>query len=209
MRPAPSSKQLRALSGLTPLAQCRALGRLAAEVSPGQVIVEIGVYLGRTACWLAAGAAPGVHVYGVDPWELAGNDAYEDKPRKRARFVRPVNRDRALRAARSVGLDGRITLVTEFSTRAAVAWPRIVAGLGHLPLPIGLMYIDGDHREAAAYNDFTAWSQHMAPDAVVCWDDHDADRFPGVVAAVARLVDEGHIAITRHTGRMVITRRIR
>ena len=189
--------------GLTPHTQCRRLAGLAAEVPAGQVIVEIGVYKGRTACWLAAGAQAGngAHVYGVDPWGMAGQDAYDNTPGKRRRYTNQANMGRAIEAVRRCGLQGRVTLMQGFSTQvAAHQW--------HEAQPIGLHYIDGDHREAAAYNDFTAWAVHMAADAVVCWDDYNPERFPGVVAAVGRLLGEGHVEKVDQHDRLLITRRI-
>jgi predicted O-methyltransferase YrrM len=143
-------------------------------------------------------AAASAHVFGVDPWGLPGQTAYRGRPRKQAKFVQDTNYQVAMGAIRRAGLQDRATLVRGFSTDVAAKWAD--------PRPIGLLYIDGDHRADAAYGDLIAWRPFLAPEAVVAWDDY-WPAHPGVVEAVDQLVAEGILTDLRvEARRLAVTR---
>lgn len=159
--------------GLTTHEAGSVLFSLAANVPADQAIVESGVYLGRSLLYLSEGATAGLGagVWGFDPFDLP-------RPSK-AKYSDPETYRAALENLTGSG----VTLGREFSVKAADSWdgPKV-----------GLLYVDSDHRRGPVLQEFAAWAPHLAPDAVVCWDDHHSD-FPGVVQAVTQLVEDGKV----------------
>lgn len=168
------------LTSLTPREAVEALHDLAAKTPKTQAIVEIGVYRGRTTCWLAAGAqsGKGAHVYGIDPWDLPEHTPIKPK------FAMSRQREIAEAYVAETGHADHATLVQGFSTQVAAHWggPRV-----------GLLYVDGDHAYAGVLADWEAWSPHLARGAVVAWDDYGHPQHPDVKRAVDELVEQGYI----------------
>jgi hypothetical protein len=162
---------------LTEQIACDWLLDAASRVHRSLAIVEVGVYRGGSLKYLAHGALEGneAPVYGIDPWGAPG--AYPDRPHMLKRYV-PSDQETAATQAPTAHL------IRGFSVTEAARWSHG---------PIGLLYIDAVHRERDVLEDFYAWEPHLAPEAVVAFDDHD-ERFDGVRRAVARLVSEGRIA---------------
>lgn len=169
---------------------CSLLRSLAALVWKEHAIVEIGVYLGRSACFLGQGATEGcgAHVWAIDPWDLPGQRmTYEqhlaghDGP---SMFTDPSVRASAEQHVREAGLEQCVTLVRGFAHDVAATWDGP---------PVGLMFIDGDHRYDAVRRDFSAWRPHLAEGALVIFDDY-APAFDGVTRAVDELVMEKAIS---------------
>lgn len=152
------------------------LENAARKVPADQAIVELGVYQGGSLVHLARGSAAGnrAPVFGIDPWGLEG--AYPDRPQM-ARKYGVQNQRVTQRAVRAAGVGNLVTLRREFSWAAGARWTGPA---------VGLLYIDALHTEAAVLIDHAAWAGHLAPDAVVAYDDF-CPRFPGVMAAVRRL----------------------
>jgi hypothetical protein len=116
------------------------LTRLATEVGEG-CIVEIGSYRGMSTIALARGAR--VPVYAIEPHEeftgvLGGTFGPADR---RAFF------ENLLRA----GVVEQVRLVNLSSEVVAPGWQ----------LPVGLLWIDGDHRYEAVRRDFECWEPHL------------------------------------------------
>ena len=191
------------VEGLTPTAACTDLHQYASLVPADQAIVEVGVYKARSACWLAAGAQAGhgAHVYAIDPWDLPGERGpflpVNNPGRHRVQFTHATTRRQAHDNVRRAGLTDHITLIQGFSTTVGNEWDGPT---------VGLMYIDGDHNEAAVHADVAAWRSHLAADAIVCFDDYQP-RYEGVFAAVNSMVEAGELTIVdvRH-GRLAITK---
>ena len=169
--------------GLIGADACLWLAGLAATVPRGEAIVEVGVFQARTTCYLGAGAKAGygAHVWGIDPWEFPGN------PRRRgyvkSLMTRPATRISAERLVTKSGLDDQVTLVHGFSVDVGQAWDGP---------PVGLLFIDGDHRAEMVRRDWEAWRPHLTADAIIIFDDYGA-RWPGVVEVVDELVEAGVI----------------
>lgn len=162
------------LKGLIPDEVGQALYALALVVPAEQVIVEIGSYQGKSTCYLASGARDGcgAHVYAVDPWDTEGNVT------GRFGFAEAPTRIAFERQVRAARLWSRVTPLQGFSTQVARRWDG--------PL-VGLLFVDGDHSEQAVRADLEAWRPHLAPSAVVAFDDLDTPRNPGVRAAIESL----------------------
>jgi predicted O-methyltransferase YrrM len=171
---------LDAVPGLMWPKACRVLYRYARAVPASQAIVELGVYRGRTLCWMAAGARAGhgAHVWGVDLW-----DTHIDRPRssKNQAAQDPQTRLDAHQHAQDLGLADQVTLVQDFSAAVGKRWDGP---------PVGLMHIDGDHSENGVRADVEAWLPHLTPGAVLAFDDY-RKAWSGVRAAVTAFVEAG------------------
>ncbi len=175
-------RKLEGLRTLTPRDTLEVLYRLAALVPRDEAIVEIGTYRGASACWLAAGAetGQGAHVYTIDPHDLPGKRTTTGRGKGGLDFTQTEIREHAEKQIRDCGLSERVTMIRGFSTEVAKYW--------NGP-PVGLLFVDGDHRQNAATEDFRAWQPHMTRETVIAWDDY-APSHPGVPAAVQGLVDK-------------------
>lgn len=183
------------LTSLTPLEAVQALHDLAAKTPKTQAIVEIGVYRGRTTCWLAAGAqsGKGAHVYGIDPWDLPEHEPFKPK------FAMSKQREIAEAYVAETGHADHVTYIQDFSTEVARTW--------HHGGKVGLLYVDGDHCYDGVLADWAAWSPHLARGAVVVWDDYGHPSHPDVKRAVDTLVEAGHVTAPDVVGpRTAITR---
>lgn len=178
-----SLEHLEALTGLLNPGIGAGLYALALECPADLAIVEVGSFRGKSTAHLAAGgkAGFGAKVWAVDPWDLPGN------PYGKHGFNAPEVRESFEAQLRSVGLWSRVKPIRAFSTDAAAAWtgPKI-----------GLLYIDGDHTEEGVRGDVEAWASHLAPGAVMAFDDYATKRNPGVKSVVDSL--PGDLEIVAH-----------
>lgn len=156
----------------------------AAEVPAAQAIVEIGNYRGRSTVALALGArrGNGAPVYSIDP---------------HLEFVGPRG-----------GRFGRADQAELYAnlTRAGVGAGVHVVGLGSLPVAaswngpaVGFLFVDGDHRYESVRADLEAWSRHLAPGAIIGFDDCD---FPEVARLVAERERAGELVARGAAGKV-------
>src|SRR5438034_4547816 len=115
-------------------------------------VVEIGVYEGASAAALCEVLGPDAELHLVDPFGHhptalpAGWGATERASR---RVV-----DRAVRRARAARRGGpRVVWHVELSEDAARGWSA----------PVDLVFVDGDHAEAATRLDWELWHRHVMP----------------------------------------------
>lgn len=193
----PPSRVLSTLETLSPLDSMHTLYHLAAAVPPNEAIVELGTYKGASACWLAAGAQAGLgaHVWTIDPHDLPGFRTTTGRGKGGLDFTQTAIREQAGKQIEKCGLTEHVTMVRGFSVEEAKEWqgPKV-----------GLLFIDGDHRQHAARKDFRSWQPHLSWDAVICFDDY-APSHPGVPAAVAGLVSRHILYEPNVRGRLAIT----
>ena len=199
------STRIRKIPGLTPESVALALADMAAQVPPDRAIVELGTYQGRTALFMAWGARQGrgAHVYAIDPWDLPGKRGpYNQNPeggrgKHRKAFTDPGTYNWARYNVRANGYANQVSLIRDFSVKAAEKWS---AG------PVGLLFVDGDHRYDAVRADVSAWAAHLAPDAVIAFDDYAATH-PEVIRAVDDMVNEGILEpVEVYHDRLAVTR---
>jgi predicted O-methyltransferase YrrM len=159
---------------LTP-AEKLALLRLAGE-TPGGGFVEIGSYLGASACYIAAGirrAGSHATLYCVDTWR---NDAMTEGSRDTyAAFIENTR-------------GYRDTIVPLRGASADVA--------GSFDRPVDFLFVDGDHSYDGVRADVDAWLPRLAPGATVVF--HDIGWADGVARVVReeiapRAVSEGRL----------------
>ena len=131
---------LRDVEGMIASDEAALLTRLAGAVEAG-CIVEVGSYRGLSTIALARGAQ--VPVYAFDPHEhFEGVMGGSFGPADRRAFF-----ENLLRA----GVVERVRLVNLSSEVVAPGWTK----------PIGLLWIDGDHRYDAVRRDFDCWAPHL------------------------------------------------
>jgi predicted O-methyltransferase YrrM len=134
--------------------ECLLLMRLASQVRDG-AIVEIGSYRGRSTLALAMGSARGasVPVFAIEPHaEFTGVLGARFGPEDKAAFERNISRS---------GLSFLVHLVSESSQAAASRWNA----------PVGLLWIDADHRYHAVKKDFELWSPFLLANGRIAFDD--------------------------------------
>lgn len=175
--------------------QYAALARYAGMVPEGQVIVEVGTFRGKSACYLASGTR--CEVVTIDPHDLPGVRRPTGLTHSSRLYTDPSIRREA---RRNTAQFSNVTMVRAFSVAVGRTWSR-----GPI---VGLLYLDGDHREGAVRRDYSAWEPHLASRAFVLWDDH-TDNFPGVQRAVARHLAEGRVEFVEQVDGMLVTRRSR
>jgi MMP 1-O-methyltransferase len=165
--------------GTTSVAEAQLLFELASQCRDG-CIVEVGSYRGRSAVALALGTQNGADlpVYAIDPHEefvgvLGGRFGPED----RGAFYRHMLSTGCYRSVRLVNLPSRVV---------APQWE----------LPVGLLWIDGDHSYEGVRSDFDLWAPHLTRNAVVAFDDA-ANQNIGPYRVVQELVASGGYRLLR------------
>jgi glycosyltransferase involved in cell wall biosynthesis/predicted O-methyltransferase YrrM len=130
-------------------------------------IVEVGSYRGRSTASLAFGvdAGAGLPVYAVEPHEqFCGLFGGEFGPADRGSFMQTMLETGLYRHVRLLNVSG------EFLSEK---WP----------MPVSVLFIDGDHRYEAVKRDFERWRGKLAAGAVVVLDDAlDPSSGPGRLA---------------------------
>lgn len=198
-------RRIEKIPGFTSRTALVELMRLAGQVPNDQAIVELGVFHGRSLCHLALGSAlgNGAHVWGVDPWDLPGErypTGWLNQPgfTHRQTFTKTETRESAECHIRESGIGHMITTVRDFSTGYAERWDS--------GIEVGLLFVDGDHREAFVRADIEAWRGHLAHNAVVVFDDYDRVSHPDVPRVVDDYVRRGRLYDPRLVaGRMMVT----
>ena len=167
--------KLNELVGLVPENVGRRLAELAALIHPGNVIVEIGSFKGKSTCYLASGSQESVPVYAIDPWDSEGNVT------GRFGFAEPSTREKFNEQVKAMGFEEKITPIQGFSKEVAEDWSET--------RKIGLLFVDGDHHERSVLEDVEAWEPYLSHDAMIVLDDLDTPKNPGVKRAADKLVE--------------------
>ncbi len=151
--------------------QARRLYDAARTASPGQRIVEIGSFRGRSMIVLASSAEPGVELVAIDPH--AGNDR---GPQEIEGFAAEAQDDHAVfnRNLAAAGVADRVRHVRSFSDAALV----------DVPGSVQVLYVDGAHRFAPAWADIRDWGNRVEPGGTMLI--HDSFSSVGVTLAILR-----------------------
>jgi Methyltransferase domain len=146
----------------------RLLARLAAATTHG-CIVEVGSYRGMSTIALARAAT--VPVFAIEPHEpFQGIMGGTFGPADRRAFMENVIRAAVAEKVRLVNLSSEV-----------------VTGGWHLP--VGLLWIDGDHRYEAVRRDLECWQPHLV--GPVAFHDSCGPTL-GPTKLVAELVADGY-----------------
>jgi hypothetical protein len=170
------------LEGMIGDLEAKLLTRLASEVDEG-CIVEIGSWRGMSTIALANGAH--VPVYAIEPHEhfvgpLGGVFGPDDR---RAFFENLLE----------AGVVERVRLVNLSSEVVTPGWQ----------LPVGLLWVDGDHRYDAVKRDFECWKPHLR-DLVAFHD--TIQRNLGSTQFVDELLADGYELVEQVQGTKVLRR---
>jgi predicted O-methyltransferase YrrM len=194
-----------AAKGFMPTDEGAALYETACEYAPLGPIVEIGTYCGKSTIFLGAAVrGTGGKVLTVDHhrgseehqegWEYHDSslvDAETGKFDTLPHFRRTITR---------AGLDDEVIAVVGRSSDVASVWGT----------PLGMLFIDGGHSEAAAQADYAGWSPHVAPGGAlvihdVFPDPADGGRPPYNI--YCRALESGLFTEVRAVGSMRVLRR--
>ncbi len=166
--------------------EANCLFQLAATLKEGD-IVEIGSYRGRSTVALCAGSSVGAGkpVFAIEPHEeFVGIRGGKFGPNDRAAFFRNLLRTKLFPLARLVNLTSDV----------------VARGWQH---PIGLMFIDGDHRYSAVRRDFFAWKPFLLKGATVVFDDIGVQ---GPAKLIAEHVEVGDLEPVKIVGKLGVYR---
>ena len=151
--------------------QVARLYNAAASTRPGDQIVEIGSFRGRSTIVLASAVHDRVAVIAIDPH--AGNDR---GPQEITGFETQAADDNEVFNANllAAGVADRVRHVRAFSDMAHDSVPGAIA----------MLYIDGAHRYSPARSDIRQWGGRVAVDGTMLI--HDSFSSVGVTLAIAR-----------------------
>ncbi len=196
-----------AATGFMPAAEGLALFDAAATYAARGPVLEIGSYCGKSTIYLAAAAREvGQAVVTVDHhrgseehqpgWEYhdpalvdPGTGRIDTLPRLRATLA-------------AAGLEDHVVVVVGRSGDVARLWGT----------PLGLVFIDGGHTEAAAVTDYEAWAPWVAPGGALAIHDvfpdpADGGRPPYLIycralasGAFTEIRAEGSLRLLERTG---------
>jgi predicted O-methyltransferase YrrM len=186
--PAHLRKALR-VEGAISAAECALLFRLASEVSKG-VIVEIGSWRGRSTVALALGALENgkVPVFAIDPHEeFVGVLGGKFGPADRMHFFKNILYAEVWEVVRLIELDARLV---------SKAWNN----------PIGLLWIDGDHRYEAVKADFQCWEPFVLENGVIAFHD-SIDPNLGPFKVIEEAVSSGRYEVTERADKITVLKK--
>lgn len=169
------------------------LAGLASHVPADQAVVEIGTFQAGNLCSMAQAAKNGLGAtcYGIDPY--GSGDIYRGRPHMLKRYTNADHKT-AVNNIHHQHLTHHAKLIVDTSIHAATTWtgPKI-----------GLLVIDGEHTEPSVLQDFHSWQPHLAPGAIIAFDDYEPSRIgAGVIKAVDKLVTDGQL----HEGQIIGSR---
>jgi Methyltransferase domain len=170
------------LDGMIGNQEAALLTRLASEVDDG-CVVEIGSWRGMSTIALARGAR--VPVYAIEPHEhfvglLGGVFGPDDRP---AFFENLLE----------AGVVEQVRLVNLSSEVVTPGWQ----------LPVGLLWVDGDHRYEAVRRDFASWEPHLRGKVAF----HDAIQPTlGPFRLIEELLADGYELVEHVQGTKVLQR---
>lgn len=162
------------LSGLIAPETGQALAKIAHSVTLPQdhVIVELGSFKGKSACYLAS--SNNRDVYCVDAWDLPGNIYGKHG------FTDPKVFETFREQVKSMGYENRITAIKGFAQEVAKTFDK----------PIAVLFIDASHIYEDVKNDYEAWIDKVPEGGVVIFDDYIGPN-RGVTKFVNELKKDG------------------
>ncbi len=182
----------RCLQGGVGFSECELLRRLASRVISG-CIVEIGSFRGKSAVALALGVRENVnghrpHIYCIEPHlPFVGYYGGQFGPEDRGAFYR---------AMLMTGAYTEVSLVNLPSDQAALGWRE----------PIGLLFIDGDHRYECVKRDFEYWEPHVIVGGLIAFDDA-TDPQCGPKHLIEKLLCSGRFENFESEGKIKVIRK--
>jgi glycosyltransferase involved in cell wall biosynthesis len=168
------------------------LRRLASGISNG-CIVEVGSFQGKSAVALDYGVRDQVNgghcvVYCIEPHRpFTGFYGGKFGPSDRGAFYRTMC---------NTGAFNNVALINQSSEQVTPGWNE----------PVGLLFIDGDHRYEAVRRDFNCWDPHIVLDGIVAFDDA-CDPACGPYKVIEEVVTSGCYKRLESVGKIVALRK--
>lgn len=164
-----------------------------AESCKDGVIVEIGSANGRSTICLAKGSKAGykAKVYSVDPhipdmytsdpeWLASCNASVDGTPNEKYYVGQGTGHLEFYDNIKKFGVDDIVVPIQDYSEMA------YKKGLGReWNVPIGLLFIDGDHRFNYVKKDFELWAKWVVRKGKVLMHDR---QFPGVTRVINEMI---------------------
>ena len=173
------------------------LADIASEVTMDQAIVEVGVHHAVNLCSMAQAAKDGGNatVYGVDAYGTG--HVYVGRPHMLTRYTN-ADHQQAIANIKAQHLVRQTRVIVATSTDAAATYDGP---------PVALLVIDAEHRYHSTLADYQAWAPHLAPHALIAFDDYGGHYGTEVKQAVDQLIEDGHLEAVELAGtRLLITR---
>ncbi len=173
--------------------EARLLRRLASRVDSG-CIVEVGSYRGKSAIAMAMGVRDSKisslpPIFCIEPHQsFVGIYGGQFGAQDRGAFYDVMQRTGAFR---------EVALVNLSSEDVAPTWNR----------PVGLAFIDGDHRYAGVKRDFACWDRHILLGGVVAFDD-SIDPDCGPSRLIAEIIATGHYRLVETVGKIAVLQKL-
>jgi predicted O-methyltransferase YrrM len=180
------------------------LAREHAHLGP---ILEIGSYCGKSSVYLGAGArAAGGVLVCVD--HHRGSEEHQQGEE----YHDPDLFDPQAGAMDSLTALRRTLRAADLEQTAIVIVAASVAAARVLSAPLGMVFIDGGHSDAAAHGDYEAWAEKVAPGGILAIHDLFPDPAEGGQAPIEiyrRALASGRFAELPSTKTLGVLRRIR
>lgn len=141
------------------------------SIKPAKIVIEVGSWAGKSTRFIADRIPEDGKVYAVDTW--LGSPELEKEERLPNIFHLFCSN------VVHAGLTHKIIPIRMQSLEAAKA----------LNVTADFIYIDAAHDEDNVFQDVLAWSQHLAPDGIICGDDWNWDSVKRGVLQASLEVD--------------------
>ena len=196
----------RSAIGFMPENEGLALYEAAAAAAVVGPLLEIGSYCGKSAVFLGAAAKRGGTIlYSIDHHRGSeehqpGEEYYDERFLDEAGRVDTLPEFR--RTIASAELEDTVVAIVGRSADIASHWGT----------PLGLVFIDGGHSEAAARADYEGWSGHVAPGGSLAIHDVFPDPAQGGRAPFTiyqRALASGAFTEIRSEGSLRVLQRVR
>lgn len=177
------------LQGGISLPEGRLLRKLASSISTG-CIVEVGSFRGKSAVALAAGVRDRPEesrppIYCIEPHKrFVGFYGGSFGPEDRGKFYQAMLTTESFR---------EVSLVNLSSEQVTPAWQE----------PVGLAFIDGDHRYEGVRRDFEAWEPHVVTGGFMAFDDA-TDEQCGPHRLIREILASGRYVPIATVGKVVV-----
>jgi MMP 1-O-methyltransferase len=163
-----------AAAGFMPPAEGLALFRAAAAYAPVGPVLEVGTYCGKSTIYLAAAARPsGQAVITVDHHHGSEENQpgweYHDPALVDPRTGRLDTLPHLRASLGDAGVEDDVIVIVGRSAQVARVWRT----------PLGFLFIDGGHTEAAANADYQGWAPWVAPGGALAIHDVFPDPADG------------------------------
>lgn len=158
-----------AMDGWCSKTKAEALVKAVLEQKP-EVVVEIGVFGGRSLIALALGCLVNGQgqVFGIDPWDVSASISGFEEDKQNREWWRKVDHDVIYRKClESCGRNGVLDFVSLIRAKSE----QMALWLGASAPFIDILHIDGNHSEPHSVHDVTHYIPKVKPGGIICFDD--------------------------------------